>query len=89
MNITGNTRMRGGYSMGLNDTSTYGTIFKNGTGYWTELSYNRSYTYYLGNDASVAYDKNCVAYGVRVVLELNSDVLTVGKNANGAWTIDL
>ena len=81
--------MQTSYQMGLQDESKYGTLFKNDTGYWTELPYSSTNLWYLGCDASVANDKNSVAYGVRPVVQLKSSITTVGKNANGAWNLEL
>ena len=87
--VTGKTQMQTSYQMGLQDESKYGTLFKNDTGYWTELPYSSTNLWYLGCDASVANDKNSVAYGVRPVVQLKSSITTVGKNANGAWNLEL
>lgn len=89
LRITGMQEMKVSYQMKLNDTTKYGTLFKNGTGYWTELAYSSTNVWYLGCDASVANDKYNATYGVRPVVSLKADVVSVGKDTNGAWSIDI
>ena len=89
LRITGMQEMKVSYQMKLHDTTKYGTLFKNGTGYWTELAYSSTNVWYLGCDASVANDKYNATYGVRPVVSLKADVVSVGKDTNGAWSIDI
>lgn len=87
--VTGKKQMQTSYQMELHNESKYGTLFKNDTGYWTELPYSTTNLWYLGCDASVANDKNSVAYGVRPVIQLKNTITTVGKNEDGAWNLEL